>query len=98
MNKDMRDKAREIYNGSCRVCKVCNGVACAGEVPGMGGKGTGDSFIRNVKGLEEIKLNMRTIHNAKNPSTSAEFFWKDNGITNFCSTYNRYYDKHGWKS
>ena len=44
MNKDMRDKARELYNGSCRVCKVCNGVACAGEVPGMGGKGTGDSF------------------------------------------------------
>lgn len=38
MNKDMRDKARELYNGNCRVCKVCNGVACAGEVPGMGEK------------------------------------------------------------
>ena len=77
MNKDMRDKARELYNGSCRVCKVCNGVACAGEVPGMGGKGTGDSFIRNVAALEEIKLNMRTIHDAKNPTTNIEIFGKN---------------------
>lgn len=77
MNKEMQDKARELYNGSCRVCKVCNGIACAGEVPGMGGKGTGDSFIRNVQALEEIKLNMRTIHNAKNPDTSTNIFGKD---------------------
>ena len=77
MNKDMRDKARELYNGSCRVCKVCNGVACAGEVPGMGGKGTGDSFIRNVAALEKIKLNMRTIHDAKNPTTNIEIFGKN---------------------
>lgn len=77
MNKEMKDKARELYNGSCRVCKVCNGIACAGEVPGMGGKGTGDSFIRNVQALEEIKLNMRTIHNAKNPDTSTNILGKD---------------------
>lgn len=76
MNKEMKNRARELYNGSCRVCKVCNGVACAGEVPGMGGKGTGDSFIRNVEALEKVKLNMRTIHDAKNPSTNIEIFGK----------------------
>lgn len=85
MNKDMRDKARELYNGSCRVCKVCNGVACAGEVPGMGGKGTGDSFIRNIAALEEIKLNMRTIHKAKNPSTNIEIFGKEMEVPIFAA-------------
>lgn len=85
MNKDMRDKARELYNGSCRVCKVCNGVACAGEVPGMGGKGTGDSFIRNVAALEEIKLNMRTIHDAKNPTTNIEIFGKNMDLPLFAA-------------
>ncbi|MGG5462500.1 alpha-hydroxy-acid oxidizing protein [Clostridium sp. B9] len=85
MNKEMRDKARELYKGTCRVCKVCNGVACAGEVPGMGGKGTGDSFIRNIKALEEIKLNMRTIHDAKNPTTDVELFGKKMDIPVFAA-------------
>lgn len=74
--KDMK-QARELYNGSCRVCKICDGIACAGEVPGMGGKGTGESFKRNIKALNEIKLNMRVIHNAKNPDTSAILFGKE---------------------
>ncbi len=39
--KEVEKVAREKFNGSCKVCKACNGVACAGEVPGMGGKGTG---------------------------------------------------------
>ena len=39
--KDMLKDAREKLNGSCRVCKACNGVVCAGEVPGMGGKDSG---------------------------------------------------------
>ena len=76
MNEEQIKKARELYNGTCRVCKVCNGVACAGEVPGVGGKGTGDSFKENVKALSDIKINMRVIHNAKNPKTETEIFGK----------------------
>ena len=53
---------------------MCNGVACSGEVPGMGGKGSGSSFINNRKGLEKIKINMRVIHNVSNPNTSIELF------------------------
>ena len=48
--KEVEKIARENFNGSCKVCKVCNGVACSGEVPGMGGKGSGASFINNRKG------------------------------------------------
>lgn len=76
MNDNQIKKARELFNGSCRVCKSCNGIACSGEVPGIGGKGTGDSFKRNITALNDIKINMRVIHNAKNPDTSAELFGK----------------------
>lgn len=72
--EDVLKNAREKFNGSCKVCRVCDGVACRGEVPGMGGKGTGSSFISNVKALDEIKLNMRTIHSVSNPDTSLELF------------------------
>lgn len=73
---EMLKNAREKLNGSCKVCKVCNGVACAGEVPGMGGKGSGQAFIENVRALERVKLNMRVIHNAADPDTSIELFGK----------------------
>ncbi len=72
--KDVLKEAKENLNKSCRVCPICNGVACAGEVPGMGGKGTGDAFKINIEALKAYKLNMRTIHDARNPDTSTELF------------------------
>ncbi|WP_055667611.1 alpha-hydroxy-acid oxidizing protein [Desnuesiella massiliensis] len=75
--KDVLKNARENLNGSCKVCKVCNGIACAGEVPGMGGKGTGEAFSINVDALASYKLNMRVMHNAKDPDTSINLFGKD---------------------
>lgn len=74
--KDMLKEARENLNGSCRVCKACNGVVCAGEVPGMGGKETGSAFVENFKSLQDVKINMRVIHNVSNPDTSVELFGK----------------------
>jgi len=68
--------ARENLNGSCKVCAVCNGKACAGQVPGMGGKGTGEAFTVNVEALAKRKINMRVIHNASNPDTTIELFGK----------------------
>ncbi|KYH31062.1 L-lactate dehydrogenase [Clostridium tepidiprofundi DSM 19306] len=75
MNYDeVLKNAKENLNGSCRVCRVCNGVACAGEVPGMGGKGTGAAFMENIKALNEYKLNLRTIHDVKEPDLEIEMF------------------------
>ena len=74
--KSVLKSARENLNGSCKVCKVCNGIACSGEVPGMGGKGTGVAFTENIKSLEKVKINMRVLHNVKNPDTSVEMFGK----------------------
>ncbi len=42
----------------CRECKECNGIACRGEIPGLGGKDSGRSFIRNVEKMKDIKINM----------------------------------------
>lgn len=67
--KEIRDKARGMM-GNCRVCPVCNGKACAGQVPGMGGSGTGGSFRSAVEALARIRLNMRVIHDAAEPDTA----------------------------
>lgn len=75
--KDLRKTAREKLEGFCRVCNVCNGIVCAGEVPGMGGIGTGNSFKANLDALSRYKLNMRTIHNVKSPNTAFNL-WGEN--------------------
>ena len=49
--KEVRATARERMKGFCRVCPTCDGRACAGEVPGMGGLGTGGTFTANVEAL-----------------------------------------------
>lgn len=72
--KEVRNIAREKMKGYCRVCPVCNGVACAGEVPGMGGSLTGSAFKSNVEDLRKVKLRLKTIHDAKNPDLSFDFF------------------------
>lgn len=77
--------ARENLNGSCKVCAVCNGKACAGQVPGMGGKGTGDAFTVNVEALAKRKINMRVIHNASDPDTSIELFGRKIDIPVFAA-------------
>ena len=59
--QSVRDTARELMRGYCRVCPVCNGRVCAGEVPGMGGLGTGAAFQANITALDRKKLVMRLL-------------------------------------
>lgn len=68
--KEVQDNARKLMRGFCRVCRVCDGKACAGEVPGMGGVGTGASFVNNVEGLRSVMLNMKVLHDIKEPDMS----------------------------
>lgn len=75
--KEIRDKARELMKGYCRVCPVCDGRVCAGEVPGMGGLGTAASFKDNIAALAEVKFNMRLIHGITNPDTSTKLLGQD---------------------
>jgi len=68
--KEVRKNARDLMTGFCRVCPVCNGKACAGEVPGMGGLGTGSAFMANVQALAKLTFNMRLVHDITEPDTS----------------------------
>lgn len=74
--KTLQKNAREKLQGYCRVCPVCDGRACAGEVPGMGGVGTGRGFMANVDALARYRFHMRTIHEVKTPDTSFEL-WRE---------------------
>lgn len=67
-------KAREVMYPVCRVCPECDGVACAGEVPGMGGIGSGRAHKNNFQAMQRIQLNMRTGHVVSKPDTSFDFF------------------------
>lgn len=71
---ELREHAREKLKGYCRVCPVCNGRACAGEVPGMGGVGTGSGFAANLEALARYRFNMRTLHEVKTPNTAVELW------------------------
>jgi 4-hydroxymandelate oxidase len=73
----VRRNAAEKLEGTCRVCRHCNGLACVGEVPGFGGIGTGSSFISNVQALSRRKLNLRVLHEARDPDTSLRLFGLD---------------------
>jgi 4-hydroxymandelate oxidase len=66
--------ARERMYPKCRVCHECDGRACAGEWPGMGGVGSGRGFINNVEDLAGRRLVMRTIHNVRKPDMSITLF------------------------
>jgi hypothetical protein len=74
--KEIRKKAKERMKGYCRVCPVCNGKACAGEVPGMGGIGTASSFMANIDSLSNWRMRMRLMHDAGEPDTSIDFLGK----------------------
>ncbi|GAB6057078.1 alpha-hydroxy-acid oxidizing protein [Desulfonatronum parangueonense] len=75
--KEILVQARTLMKGFCRVCPVCDGRVCAGEVPGMGGLGTGSSFQDNVRALSEIQLNMRCLHEVTQPDLSVSILGFD---------------------
>ena len=75
--KEIYENAREKMKGFCRVCTQCNGKACAGEVPGMGGLGSGSSFTANIDALNRYRLNMRLIHGITSPDTAVQFLGRE---------------------
>ncbi len=72
--EEVKRRAREKFKKICRVCLVCNGVECAGRMPGIGSVGTGASFKNNISALAAIKVNLRTIHDYSKPDTNLDFF------------------------
>jgi 4-hydroxymandelate oxidase len=71
---EVRAEAKSRFAGVCRVCRECNGVACAGEFPGIGGVGSGASFVNNYRSLAALRFKMRVVHSAVEPDTSVTLF------------------------
>lgn len=72
--EDIFKTAKERFNGSCYVCKECNGEACRGKMPGIGGVGTGQTFVENVKAFKKYKILPRYIYtNSFEIDTSIDF-------------------------
>src|SRR5664279_731339 len=63
-------KARERLAPTCRVCQVCDGVACSGDGGVIAGSGTGMSFQNNFTPLQHVKLLMRNVHDITKADTS----------------------------
>ena len=74
--QEIRNNARKLMEPYCRVCPICNGKVCSGQVPGMGGLGSGSSFGNNLEALAKYKFNMRLIHDVTEPDTSVNILGK----------------------
>lgn len=59
---------------NCRVCPDCNGLACRGEVPGVGAKGSGKSFTNSVNFLRSIDINLDAVYESHGQDTSCSLF------------------------
>lgn len=71
---DLVEKAKKDIGPYCKVCPVCNGIACRGMIPGPGGKESGIGFIRNYEAFRKYALNMDTLYEAKTMDCSTELF------------------------
>ncbi len=74
---EYQEKARKILKPSCYVCKVCNGVACAGRFTNsleFGAKGNNLGFINAYKALADIRIELDVMHDDYIPDTSIELF------------------------
>lgn len=81
-------KARKVLNPSCHVCKVCNGMACAGRFTNsleFGAKGNNGGFIAAVRGLADIRIELDPIHDDYMPDTSCSFFGRNFDLPVFAS-------------
>ena len=72
--QEVWDKAREVMAPKCRVCPECNGKACKGEIPGLGGIGNGSSFTVCQEYLSRVKVLMNLVYEPGELDTSIELF------------------------
>lgn len=72
--RDVLAKARERLYPTCRVCPVCDGVACSGDPGGIAGAGSGMSFQNNFTALQRVRLVMRTVHDVARADPSTTIF------------------------
>ncbi|MGL5955951.1 MAG: ATP-grasp domain-containing protein, partial [Brevinema sp.] len=66
--------AKYLLQGVCNICKACDGVWCRGNIPGVGGVGTGEGFIQAYDRFRQIKLIPHYIHEVRSVDSSIQMF------------------------
>jgi 4-hydroxymandelate oxidase len=72
--RQVLDRARERLSPTCRVCPVCDGVACSADGGGIAGAGSGMSFQNNFTSLQRVRLLMRNVHEIRTVDPSTTIF------------------------
>jgi len=83
-----QDQARKVMKPSCFVCKVCNGLACAGRYTNsleMGAKGNNAGFSNSYIALAKIRIDLDVIHEDYVPDTSVGLFGRNFDLPVFAS-------------
>lgn len=72
--QELLEAARKKAGPYCHACPVCDGRACKNQIPGPGAKGMGDTAMRNFSAWQQIRVNMNTIGEGKDPDPSLDLF------------------------
>lgn len=75
--QEVLENARKVMMPKCRVCPECNGIACRGEVPGVGAIGSASAFTECRTYLKQIKIHMDAVHEDYEVDASIELFGKN---------------------
>lgn len=70
----IRKEAAAKLSGVCSVCRVCDGVECAGWLPGIGSCGNGGGFKQNLRTLQEIAVLSDVFSDLDNINTGSDLF------------------------
>ncbi len=72
--QELLAEARKKVGPYCHACPVCDGRACGSQIPGPGAKGMGDTAVRNFQAWQNIRINMNTIGEGREPDPSLTLF------------------------
>jgi isopentenyl diphosphate isomerase/L-lactate dehydrogenase-like FMN-dependent dehydrogenase/biotin carboxylase len=70
----LRKEALGKLGGICSVCRTCDGAECAGWVPGIGAKGAGEGFLRNIQSLRNLVIIPDLLKRIDNTNTGSNIF------------------------
>ncbi len=70
----IRKEALSKLTGICSVCRICDGIECAGWLPGIGSFGAGGGFRRNIEALNGYAILPDVMSILDNVSTGTDIF------------------------
>jgi hypothetical protein len=70
----IRQEAIAKLSGVCSVCRICDGIECAGWLPGIGSCGDGEGFKKNLRVLKKQSIIPNVFSRIDNINTGSDMF------------------------